>query len=94
MCVLESISRKVYGPNDTIPSRYLKGFSLDHKDIKLLVERRAEKKCLTQLYRFNLCSQDLEDMIIGEGIDSRPIQFSLGKMHTMSSIIEKQGTGC
>jgi hypothetical protein len=93
LCVLEAISRKVYGPNDTIPSRYLKGFRLDHKDIKSLVERRAENKCFTQLYRFNLCSSDTEDMIIGEGIGSRPIQFSLGKLHTMSSIIEKQGTG-
>jgi hypothetical protein len=92
LCVLEAISRKVYGPNYTIPYRYLKAFSLDHKDIKSLVERRAENKCFT-LYRFNLCSRDSEDMIIGEGIGSHPIQFSLGKMHTMSSIIEKQGTG-
>ncbi len=26
MCVLEAIVRNVYGPNDTIPHRYLKGF--------------------------------------------------------------------
>jgi hypothetical protein len=93
LCVLEAIVRKVYGPNDTIPYCYLKGFSLDQKDIKLLVERRAGNKSSTQLYRFNLRSHDWENMIIGEGIGSRPIQFSLGKLHTMSSIIEKQGSG-
>ena len=93
LCVLEAIVRKVYGPNDTIPYRYLKGFSLDHKDIKSLVECQAENKSFTQLYRFNLCSHDSEDMIIGEGIGSCPIQFLLGKLHTMSSIIEEQGSG-
>jgi len=35
----------------------------------------------------------LEDTIIGEGIGSRPLQFSLGKLHTMTSVIEKQGSG-
>jgi hypothetical protein len=93
MCVLEAIARNVYGPNDTIPYRYLKGFSLDHKDIKSLVERRAKNKSSTQLYRFNLCSHDSEDTIIGEGIGSRPLQYSLGKLHTMTNIIEKQGSG-
>jgi len=93
LCVLEAIARNVYGPNDTIPHRYLKGFSLDHKDIKWLVERRAENKSTTQLYLFNLCSHDSEDMIIGEGIGIRPLQFSLRKLHTMTSIIEKQGSG-
>ena len=93
LCVLGAIARKVYGPNDTIPYRYLKGFSLDHKDIKSLVERQAENKSSTQLYRFNLRSHDLEDTIIGEGIGSRPLQFLLGKLHTMTSIIEKQGSG-
>ena len=93
LCVLEAIARNVYGPNDTIPYRYLKGFSLDHKDIKSLVERRAKNQSSTQLYRFNLCSHDSEDTIIGEGIGSRPLQFLLGKLHTMTSIIEKQGSG-
>jgi len=32
-------------------------------------------------------------MIIGEGIGSHPLQFSLGKLHDMTSIIEKQGSG-
>jgi len=32
-------------------------------------------------------------MIIGEGIGSCPLQYSLGKLHTMTSIIEKQGSG-
>ena len=91
LCVLEAIARNVYGPNNTIPDRYLKVFSLDHEDIKSLVERRAENKSSTKLYRFNLCSHDSEDMIIGEGIGSRPLQLSLGKLHTMTSIIEKQG---
>jgi len=93
MCVLEAIARNIYGPNDTIPHRYLKAFSLDHEDIKSLVERRAENKSSTKLYRFNLRSHDSEDMIIGEGIGSRPLQYSLGKLHTMTSIIEKQGSG-
>jgi len=93
LCVLEAIARNVYGPNDTIPYRYLKGFSLDHEDIKSLVEGRAENKSSTQLYRVNLRSRDLEDTIIGEGIGSCPLQFSLGKLHTMTSIIEKQGSG-
>ena len=91
LCVLEAIARNVYGPNNTIPDRYLKVFSLDHEDIKSLVERRAENKSSTKLYRFNLCSHDSEDTIIGEGIGSRPLQLSLGKLHTMTSIIEKQG---
>jgi len=76
----------VYGPNDTIPHRYLKAFSLDHEDIKSLVERRSENKSSTKLYRFNLRSHDSEDMIIGEGIGSRPLQYSLGKLHTMTSL--------
>jgi len=71
----------------------LKAFSLDHEDIKSLVERRAKNKSSTQLYCFNLRSHDLEDTIIGEGIGSRPLQLSLGKLHTMTSIIEKQGSG-
>ncbi len=43
MCVLEveAIARNVYGPNDTIPYRYLKVFSLDHEDIKLAAGRMA-----------------------------------------------------
>jgi len=32
-------------------------------------------------------------MIIGEGIGSHPLQLFLGKLHTMASIIEKQGSG-
>jgi hypothetical protein len=93
LCVLEAIARNVYGPNDTIPYGYLKAFSLDHKDIKLLIERQAKNQSSTQLYHFNLCSHDSKDTIIGEGICSRPLQFSLGKLHTMTSIIEKQGSG-
>ena len=59
----------------------------------MLVECRAKNRSSTQLYRFNLCSHDLEDMIIGEGIGSHPLQFLLGKLHDMTSIIEKQGSG-
>ena len=77
----------------THPHRYLKGFSLDHKDIKSLVERRAENKSSIELCCFNLRSDDSDDVIIGEGIGSRPVQYLLGKLHTMTSIIEKQGSG-
>ena len=35
----------------------------------------------------------VDDIIIGGGVFSRPLQFSLGKLPTMTSIIEKQGSG-
>ncbi len=66
---------------------------MDHEDIKSLVERQAKHKSCTKLYHFNLRSHDLEDMIIGEGSGSRPLQYLLGKLHTMPSINEKQGSG-
>ena len=44
LCVLEEMSRQIYGPNATIPNRFLGLFLLDHKDIKSLVARRAKNK--------------------------------------------------
>ncbi len=37
LCVLEEITRRIYGPSATIPNQILGVFSLDHKEIKSLV---------------------------------------------------------
>ena len=44
ICILEEIIRQIYGPSAIIPNRFLGVFSLDHKDIKPLVARRAKHK--------------------------------------------------
>ena len=36
---------------------------------------------------------DVDDIIIGGGIVVRPLQFPQGKLPSMTSIIEKQGSG-
>ncbi len=42
LCVLEEITRRIYGSSATIPNRTLGVFSLDHKEIKSLVARQAK----------------------------------------------------
>ncbi len=42
LCILEEITRWIYGPSATILNRFLGAFSLDHKEIKLLVACRAK----------------------------------------------------
>ncbi len=69
-------------------------FSLDHKEIKLLVARQAKHKSTHLLYRFKTRLNYVDAIIIGGGVVARPLQFPLGKLPTMTSIIEKQGTGC
>jgi hypothetical protein len=43
-------------------------------------------------YHFNTQLNDVDDIIIGGGVDARPLQFQLGKLPTMTGIIEKQGS--
>jgi hypothetical protein len=87
------MSRQIYGPSATIPNRLLRLFLLDHKDIKLLVARRAKNKKTPLPFLFKTRLNGVDDIIIGGGVFSRPLQFPLGKMPTMTSIIEKQGSG-
>ena len=35
----------------------------------------------------------MDNLIIGGGVVTRPLQFQLGKLPTMTGIIEKQGSG-
>jgi hypothetical protein len=93
LCVLEEMSRQIYGPSATIPNRILGLFSLDNRDIKSLVARRAKNKKTPSPYLFKTRLNDVDDIIIGEGVVVRPLQFPLGKLPTMTSIIEKQGSG-
>ena len=66
---------------------------LDHKDIKLLVAHRAKHKSTQLPYGFNTPLNDVDNIIIGGGVVVRPLQFPLGKLPTITSIIEKQGSG-
>jgi hypothetical protein len=66
---------------------------LDHREIKSLVARRAKHKSTHLPYRFNTHLNDVDDIIIGGGVVVRPLLFPLGKLPTMKSIIEKQGSG-
>jgi len=44
-------------------------------------------------YLFKTCLNDVDDIIIGGGIVVRPLQFPIGQLPSMTSIIEKQGSG-
>ncbi len=93
LCVLEEITRQIYGPSATIPNRFLGVFSLDHKEIKSLVARRATHKTKHFPSHFKTRLNDVDEIIIGDGVVTRPLQFQLGKLPTMTGIIEKQGSG-
>jgi hypothetical protein len=73
--------------------RFLGLFLLDHKDIKSLVARQAKNKKTPLPYLFKTRLNDVDDIIIGGGVVFHPLQFPLGKLPTMTSIIEKQGSG-
>ncbi len=90
LCVLKEITRRIYGPSATIPSRILGVFSLDHKEIKLLVARWAKHRSKHLPYHFQTWLNDVDGIIIGGGGVARPLQFQLGKFTTMNGIIEKQ----
>ena len=91
LCFLKEITRQIYGPSATIPNRFLGVFSLDHKEIKLLVTRQATHKTKHFPFHFKTCLNDVNDIIIGGVGVTCPLQFQLGKLPTMTGIIEKQG---
>ncbi len=90
LCIHEEITRRIYGTSATIPNRFLEAFSLDHKEIKLLVERRAKHTSKHLPYHFKTRLNDVDGIIIGGGVVACPLQFQLGKLPTMNGIIEKQ----
>ncbi len=93
LCVLEEITRRIYGPSAMIPNRFLGAFSLDHKEIKLLVARQAKHTSKHLPYHFKTWLNNVDGIIIGCGVVARPLQFQLGKFITMNGIIEKQDPG-
>ncbi len=86
-------SKKIYGPSATIPSRFLGLFSLNHKEIKLLIGCQVKQESTHLPYHFYTRLNDMDDVIVRGGVIARPLQFPLGKLPTMTSIIEKQGSG-
>ena len=42
LCILEEITRRIYGPSAMISNRFLGAFSLDHKEIKSLIARQSK----------------------------------------------------
>jgi hypothetical protein len=71
LCVLEELSRQLYGVNATISNQFFGLFALDHKEIKLLIAHRAKHKSTHLL-------NDVDGIIIGGGVVVRPLQFPLG----------------
>jgi hypothetical protein len=93
LCVLEEITRRIYGPSATIPNRIVGVFSLDQKEIKSLVARRAKHTSKHLPYHYKTQLNDVDGIIIGGGVVARPLQFQLGNFKTMNGIIEKQDPG-
>jgi hypothetical protein len=93
LCILKEITRRIYGPSATIPNRILGVFSLDHKEIKLLVARQAKHTSTHLPYHFKTQLNDVDGIIIDGGVVACPLQFQLGKFTTMNGIIEKQNPG-
>ncbi len=89
ICVLESICKRVYGKNVMIPKRLLNAFSLDTNEINKLVSRQAENAAKVPPYQY-LTKLNGKDCVI-IGLVARPLQFPLGKILTMSSILDKPG---
>jgi hypothetical protein len=85
--------KKNYGPSATIPNRFFGLFSLDHEEIKLFVDRRLKKKTTHLPFCYSISLNNKDNVIIGGGVISRPLQFPLGKLPIMANIIEKQGSG-
>jgi hypothetical protein len=93
LCVLEEIVRQLYGPSALIPNRFFGLFALDHEEIKSLVTRRSKNQKGFLPYQFKTCLNDVDDIIIGGGVVVRPLQFPQGTLPSMTSILEKQGSG-
>jgi len=87
------MSRQIYGVSATIPNRFFGLFALDHKEIKSLIARQAKHKSTHLPYPFITRLNDVDDITIGGGVVVHPLQFPLGKLPTMTSIIENQGSG-
>jgi hypothetical protein len=93
LCILEEMTRRIYGPSATISNIILGVFSLDQKEIKSLVARRAKHTSKHLPYHFKTRLNDVDGIIIGGGVVARPPQFQLGNFKTMNGIIEKQDPG-
>jgi hypothetical protein len=93
ICVLEEVTRRIYGPSATIPNRILGLFLLDQTEIKSPVARQAKLTSKHLPYQFKSGFKDVDDIIIGSGVVARPLQFQLGNFTTMIGIIEKQHPG-
>ncbi len=91
ICVLEQIWKRVYGQNATIPKRLLNAFLLDTNEINKLVSHQAKNTAKVLPYQY-LTKLNGEDCVIS-GLVTRPLQFTLGKIPTMSSILDKPGDG-
>ena len=74
------MSRQIYGLSATIPTQLLVLFSLDHKEIKLLIAHRAKKEVSHLPFHFSICLNVMEDVIIGGGVVARPLQFPFRKL--------------
>ena len=57
----------------------------------LHVDPKTKKGSLP--YLFKTCLNDVDDIIIGGGVVVRPLQFPQGILPSMTSIIEKKGSG-
>jgi hypothetical protein len=88
---LEQICKIVYGKNAAIPNRLSNAFLLDTEEIKKLVSRKAENTAKVPPYQY-LTKLNGEDCVIS-GLIARSLQSPLGKITTMSSILDKSGGG-
>ena len=75
---LEELIRRIYGPSATIPNRILGLFLLDQTEIKSLVAHRSKLTSTKLPYQFKFGFQEEDDINIGCGVISRPLQFPLG----------------
>ncbi len=66
-------------------------FLLDTDEINKLVSRRAKNTAKVPPYQY-LTKLNGKDCVIS-GLVARPLQFPLGKIPTMSSILDKPGNG-
>jgi hypothetical protein len=89
ICILKQICKRVYGKNVTIPKRLLNAFLLDTNEINKLVSRQADNTAKVFPYQY-LTKLNGEDCVIS-GLAARLLQFPLGKIPTMSSILDKLG---
>ena len=91
MCVLEELTRRIYGPSATIPNRILGLFSM--QSLEPLVAHRSKLTSTKLPYQFKFELKEDDDINIGCGVIARPLQFQLGNFQTMLGITEKQHSG-